>query len=353
MSRHLLEWVIRLLPGGGTGYQLEEWTEAAQDEVIGRFLESPQAVRLGTDAADITQTLVWFATDYGLNDPLRWSPGSVAYLLLDWLPRKVMADPEYLSQVPSVLRRFVRFAAAERGLAAELVENTLAAIDECEEGYLDRVSRPRAMGATALLEGLGLAVAPSSYVDPELESLFAAKLDRLASGVGGHEILEELTVHALPDEPLELVDLPHDIRTKVVDVADLIDDVCAQLFDVETRTAARRLLSDVARADPAIFRRRSKSETAAAAVVWIVGSANGRLHAAYGGVAVGEMMAAFGLSGSPSQRAQVILRAIGVDPDGEPWWYERLPGTLRYTTGAGRESVIAARDVALRRLGTL
>lgn len=57
-----------------------------------------------------------FAIDDGPGDPLRWSPVAVEILLSDWLPRKVAADPGYLSKAPDLLRRLVRFAHTEGGI---------------------------------------------------------------------------------------------------------------------------------------------------------------------------------------------------------------------------------------------
>ena len=55
---------------------------------------------------------------------------------------------------------------------------------------------------------------------------------------------------------------------------ELTDACCDELLDVEYRTACRRLLARVAAGDPAVFRRRASSATAAAAICWIVGKDN-------------------------------------------------------------------------------
>ena len=36
-------------------------------------------------------SLLWFGSGYGPGDPLRWSPTAVEILMLDWIPRKILA----------------------------------------------------------------------------------------------------------------------------------------------------------------------------------------------------------------------------------------------------------------------
>jgi hypothetical protein len=124
----------------------------------------------------------------------------------------------------------------------------------------------------------------------------------------------------------------------VAEVRELVDRCCDALLDVEQRTAARRLLAAVAEGDPAIFRRRGRAETAAAAICWLVAKANRSL--ARGGLAAQDLLGWFGVR-SASQRSAPMLAAIGVDP-------HRL-GELElespvYLTAARRRQLIADRD---------
>ncbi len=73
--------------------------------------------------------------DYGPGDPLRWSAVKVEILFGDWLPRKVIAPPDYLAMAPDLLRTFVCFAHAEVGVRPELTDETLAAIAACERSF--------------------------------------------------------------------------------------------------------------------------------------------------------------------------------------------------------------------------
>lgn len=114
-SRPLIEWLLRLLPEGGTGYVRPVWSKAAKKKLANRFFSSPFGRPLEDgDHRDLLDHLLWFGTDYGPGDPLRWSPVAVEILLADWIPRKIVADPGYLNKAPALLRAFIRFCHAER-----------------------------------------------------------------------------------------------------------------------------------------------------------------------------------------------------------------------------------------------
>jgi hypothetical protein len=134
--RPVVEWAIGLLPGGGTGYRRSEWTDEEKQALADRFFASPFGA--GLDDADhhgLLESLLWFGSDYGPGDALRWSPVAVEILLADWIPRKVVADVPYLAQAPDLLRAFIRFSHAERGIRGKLTEETLAAVGEYEPVY--------------------------------------------------------------------------------------------------------------------------------------------------------------------------------------------------------------------------
>jgi hypothetical protein len=95
----------------------------------------------------------------------------------------------------------------------------------------------------------------------------------------------------------------------------------------------------VTEGDPAIFRRRGRPETAAAAIVWLVAKANRRV--GYGGdLAAKDLLGHFGVR-SASQRSEPMLAAIGIDP------YDRAELELEspaHLTAARRRQLIADRD---------
>jgi hypothetical protein len=242
------------------------------------------AVGLGDpDNRDLVDSVLWFGTDYGPGDPLRWSPVNVELLLLDWFPRKIVADPGYLSRLPTLLRAFIRFSHGERGVRQALTDETV-----------------------------------------------------------GHVRLLGLDDELLPDEAFEWAGIAEDIHPVVQEVLDACDRVADEVLDVEHRTAMRRFLSRGAVGDPAIFRRKVSPIRGAAAVAWVIARANDTVGAHGSTLSVADLLAAFGVTGSVSQRAEPLLRANGVDP-------QQLLGRMRLGTpdllvSRKRASIIEQRD---------
>lgn len=317
----LVEWLLRGLPHDGHGYEHIELSDAEWDALRADFAGSEHARSLTPDQLDQAQTLMNFAADYGTGDPLRWSNVVVEIVLMDLIPRKVIAPEAYLRAMPDTLKAVIPYAHARRGVPEVYTVQALEAVDAFTPDYLDAISRPRAQGPAALLERLGI-LDPDDLDSDDFLGGPADYLDVLAQSVGGSDILDALDDAPLPDEPLDVSALPDDIIDRVRSVSALADGVCTELFeDPELRTAARRALVRIATADPAIFRRRSSDATAAAALCWIVAKGNDYLD--FGdGITVGELMEHLGLKGSPGQRAQPMLRALGLrandwafDPD--------------------------------------
>lgn len=336
----LVEWAVGLLPAAGTGYVRPEWTEQDQQALAERFFDSPFAT--GLDDADrrgLLESLLWFGTDYGPGDPLRWSPVAVEILLADWIPRKVLADARYLAQAPGLLRAFIRFSHAERGIRGQLTEETLAAVDEWEPEYQATIRAPRPQGPAALLAAMGVldleaALAPELVLDELV-------LDDLRRAVGGEQALDTLDAVPLPDEPFDWRQVPDDVHGRVTEVLGLVDRCCAELFDVELRTAARRLLARVAAADPGTFRRNGRADTAAASICWMAARANDLLG---GALTAKALMGWFGVSANtPSQRGRAMLAALGVDPADLAYGGLDL-GSPEYLTADTRARIIATRD---------
>lgn len=98
VCRPLVEWVLRAMPEGGTGFARPEWDEQSRAALADRFLASPWAGDLDGDDVALLDSLLWFACDYGPADPRRWSTTRVEMLLADWLPRKVIADADFLAR---------------------------------------------------------------------------------------------------------------------------------------------------------------------------------------------------------------------------------------------------------------
>jgi hypothetical protein len=231
-SRPLIEWMTAMLPAGGVGYPHIEWDDGSRTELAERFLASPEGA--GCDPR-LLDDLLWFGTDYGQGDPLSWSPSRVEILLLDWIPRKIVAAAELLAGGPDLLRAFIRFSHRERGIRAALTAETVGAVDEFEREYQQLVRSPRPQGPMALLSAMGLRVGDP---EDELTQLYESVLDGLARAVGGEEALAALDDAALPaEEEFAWDGIAPDVRDRVAEVLGLVDGCCDALLDAEYRTA--------------------------------------------------------------------------------------------------------------------
>ncbi|MCW2630845.1 DUF6398 domain-containing protein [Mycobacterium sp.] len=343
--RALVEWITRGLPAGGTGYQRPQWDSAALAGLADQFFASPDGARLDdSDHRGLLESVLWYGTDYGPGDPLRWSPVKVEILLDDWIPRKIVAPPDYLAKAPELLRAFVRFAHKEVELRSDLTSETLAAINAWEPRFQQTIHSPRPQGPAALLAALGLDtedMADMPFGPEESENFEHSMLDWLALDVGGPIQLERLDDDPLPDKPFRWECIPDDVTARVHEVLVLIDRCCEEMLDFEYRTACRRVLARVASQGPEVFRRKGRAETAAAALVWTVGKANDLFEQRTGGMQVSDLMNHFGLGqSSVAQRAATILRAGGFDDD---TYYLRL-GAPDYLVAARRRRIITMRD---------
>jgi len=312
LCRPVIEWMLRMLPEGGAAPQFHEWSDEELAEIADGFWASSFADGVDrADGPDILNTLLWFGSSYTAGDPWRWSSVNVEILLTDWFPRKVIADPAYLSGMPAVLRAFIRYCHHERSIPEDRTRETLAAVDHWEPEYQQLIRASRPQGAEALAAAMLDGYAHADDDDDISDSEYLLRL--LDDMVGGRSVLMKLSTDPLPDEAFVWAGIPTDIQDVVESVLNECDRVADDLLDAgqghEYRTAIRRLLSRVAVGDPVIFRRKASPVRGAAALCWIILRAN-----QYRATSVQDLMAAFGLTGSPSQRAQPMLKAIGIDP---------------------------------------
>ena len=81
--RPIVEWLARLMPPGGVGYQRPVWSERDQQQLAERFFASPFGAPLDdADHRGLAKSVIWFGVDYGPGDPLRWSPVTVEIILV-------------------------------------------------------------------------------------------------------------------------------------------------------------------------------------------------------------------------------------------------------------------------------
>ena len=150
--RPLVEWIISMMPPGGTGYQRPQWSAEDLADLTDRFARSPQAADLSEEEVKLADLFVDFATSQGPGDPLRWSPTSVE-LLLEWLPRTGHATPAHVKAAPQVLRAFVSFSHEERGIARDLTAQTLGPIESHAPGLHEATGEVTGDGRSDLSEG--------------------------------------------------------------------------------------------------------------------------------------------------------------------------------------------------------
>lgn len=162
---------------------------------------------------------------------------------------------------------------------------------------------------------------------------------RIADMVGGPDALARLDDAPLPDEPLVLPDLEDVLRERVATIAAMCDACNDALFDVEHRTATRRLIARVARHGARGFRSKSKDERLAAGLCWVVAASNESLQP-MGSVPTSELLAHFGVKSSVSGNAATLLEpaglAIGYGAPRLVW--------PRYLVSARRREIIQLRD---------
>lgn len=364
VCRPLVEWIARLLPDGGTGYQRPEWSDADRRALAEDFFASAEGRPLDGDAhRQLFESILWFACDYGPGDPLRWSPPAVESILADWLPRKIVAEPAFLAPAPDLLRAFVRYAHRERGIRRRWTDETLAAVDACEADYQRTIRSPRPQGPMALLAAMGAVDPEGPWPEPgdtsgvlagllaggrpQLAGYEEMMLERLRRDVGGDAALEALDAAPLPDEALDWSGIPDDVRPTVEEVAAAADRCCDELLDAEYRTACRRLLARAASGDPQVFRRKARTDIAAAALVWVVGQGNDLFVPSRGGMRVKDLAGHFGMASSAnfSQRAKTLLKAAGYPEDeAHQAAYEFAFGTADLLVSDQRRHLIDLRD---------
>jgi len=342
-SRPLVEWLLRLLPEGGSGYVRPRWGEARKKKLADRFFGSEFGRPLDdADHRDLMDQFLWFGTDYGPGDPLRWSPVAVEILLADWLPRKIVASPGYLSKAPSLLRAFIRFCHAERKIRPALTDETLAAVDKYEPEYQRVIRSPRHQGPMALLAAMGVL----GEEQPQEGELFGAErylLGELAEEVGGQVALDSLGGDPLPDEEFSWDRVPADLRDRVAVVLTACDRCCDALLGVEYRTACRRLLARAAPGLTGMLHKTSRPEIIAAAVCWVIAKGNHRFGQGAGDLRVKDLMSYFSLrQSSIAERGHQVMEAAGIEPaPGYPAVHLRAPDLL---VSSRRRQLIALRD---------
>ncbi len=138
-------------------------------------------------------------------------------------------------------------------------------------------------------------------------------LEYIADAVGGVDALNALDADPLPDEEFDWTGIPAEIHPTVQAIQDECDACADAVLDVEHRTAMRRFLAKAARNDPKLFRRKGSPVRGAAAVAWVIATANRTVGSYRSPMSSKDLLANFGITGSVSDRAQTLIRAAGID----------------------------------------
>lgn len=335
-SRALIEWILRLAPTGGVGYQPQTWTDDERTALAERFFASPYGRQLrADDHAFLLDEVIAYGAEHATGDPLHMSPVTVEMIMMTFAD-SVIAPIDAMAKLPGLLSAYVGFAHAEQGLDGALTEETLAAVDHWEPRYFAAIESPMSMFDRLAEAGVDVgALLGRTAVDSA-----RAALGRLAEDVGGHPELDGLTTEPLPDEPFHWASVRDSDRARVEAVVTATDRACDAVLDVEHRTACRRLIAELAAAERGVLHK-GKPEQVAAAVCWLVGRANHTL-SGHRGPTVKELLRALGETQSPSQRAYGLLRAIGRPV---PYGASIITlGTVRLLVSTRRRHVISMRD---------
>lgn len=308
MCRPLVEWMLRMLPTGGVAPEMREWSEEERAAIAEAFFASSYGAPLDReDERDLLESVLWFGTSYATGDPFRWSPVTVEMLLADWFPRKVIADPSYLVKLPDLLRAYIRFCHDRTGIRGDLTEETLAAVDQYEPEYLQLIRSDRQRVMAGLAETILESERVKHLSDDEIH------LEYIAHEVGGVDALMMLDAAPLPDEQFDWSGIGEEIRPTVRAILDECDACADAILDTEHRTAMRRFLAQAATNDPALFRRKGSPVRGAAAVAWVICTANRTIGSYRSPMTGKDLLAHFGITGSVSDRAQSLIRAAGID----------------------------------------
>lgn len=340
MCRPLVEWMLRMLPGGGEAPDWREWADEEKSAIAAEFFASPFGAGFDDEEhRSLLESVLWFGTSYATGDPLRWSPVTVEMLLADWFPRKVIAEPAYLAKLPDLVRAYIRYCHDFNEIRADLTEETLAAVDRWEPEYLQLIRSDRQQAMAGLAEAV--------LEHERLKSLSDSQwtLEYLARDVGGVDALMTLDEQPLPDEEFDWTGIADGIRPAVSAILKHCDACAEALFDVEHRTAMRRFLARAGRNDSKLFGRKGSPVRGAAAVAWIITTGNRTAGVWSGGMTTKDLLAHFGIGGSVADRAVTLARAAGVSDSYMAYTPELKDPAL--LVSARRRSLIQSRDRAL------
>lgn len=136
------------MPGLAASEERPELSGAERDRLMDEFLNSPEGDQFAPDSDDAyaVSLAIGFCADYVDGRPLRWSPTVVELFMVDWIPRKVIADADLFERLPAALDAWVRFAGRKADLPEWAIASTRAAIPRWQETMVQQCDDPAAAG---------------------------------------------------------------------------------------------------------------------------------------------------------------------------------------------------------------
>ena len=336
-----VEWVLRQIPGAMPDEP--DWEPAlmgdARDAFIDAFVESPEgrAVDLGDDRlAEAVESILWLKLGFGNNDPHLWGPIQVEYVLTDLVLRK-FADVRDARDVVTTLPALIRWSHRTMLVSEAFTAEVLSAADALSEhARMSLAESRRTPGPNELLSALLRGDAASlGAIDegPSATHWWNCQL------VGGPEALANLDAIPLPaDEPVDLSAVPPQVVDRVAEIGELVVGAVGALFpdDRELATAAARTVTFFGTELGDVLER-GKAESAAAAVLLIVLTANGR------GWKVTKKAMADAVGAKPSgfvDRARTLCNGVGLRFSD----YQTALGDARLLTSETRQAILDDED---------
>ena len=257
-----------------------------------------------------------------------------------------------LRALPVGLRQWVRFTdRLGNGVAPTATLTKLEYIDRHEPAWQEAVAR---LDRRRRFDQPGLVVRLrelAADVGAELPAEVPLLLDEAM------ELVDDLSVDRLPDEPLQLADLDPDTALRVLEIGDHCDHFFRSALHVELRTAARRLLVVVARCQPQALRRPT-ARSLAGGIAYAVIRGNVSRIERFDWLGTSSIANQLGISASGiPTRARALLAAADIE---QPAIDEGIPARLRrpslrlgdpnLLTAARRVDIVHHADTAIGRL---
>lgn len=168
--RALAKYRLAALPEPPERTEPVEIDEDERAEIVREFLTAPEAANLPSigDSAYCARLIVDYGADYDDGKLLRVSPAKTEILLLGWLPKKVVLEPDDRVLLPQLVPAWIRWSARRQGLPSAALDELLAFTKACfrhfDEAYDDIAG---ASPGRALLEGLD----PADTIDDLQDAL--------------------------------------------------------------------------------------------------------------------------------------------------------------------------------------